>query len=187
MRLQWENGLVVAGELTVPHSKTEFGTGRAVPLTKRTCDALTLWLSRFPGADAYVFPFHRVKAGKKGQGPIVWDVDLSKPVREWKNAWRTAREKAGFTYRWHDLRHSLVSRLAENPHVSEETIRALAGHVSRRMLERYSHIRTHAKVAAIRSLEQDFQTAETADSEGEGVQKEAQSEPTAPLAPQLSP
>jgi len=39
--------------------------------------------------------------------------------------------------------------------VSEETIRALAGHVSRKMLERYSHIRLAAKQAAIQSLEAD--------------------------------
>ena len=37
--------------------------------------------------------------------------------------------------------------------MSEETIRALAGHVSRKMLERYSHIRLAAKQAAIQSLE----------------------------------
>jgi hypothetical protein len=37
--------------------------------------------------------------------------------------------------------------------VSEETIRALAGHVSHRMLERYSHIRTRAKEDTIRTLE----------------------------------
>jgi hypothetical protein len=43
--------------------------------------------------------------------------------------------------------------LAENPNVSEETIRALAGHVSRKMLERYSHIRVQAKQAAIAALE----------------------------------
>jgi hypothetical protein len=36
--------------------------------------------------------------------------------------------------------------------VSEETIRAFAGHVSRKMLERYSHIRLAAKQAAIPSL-----------------------------------
>jgi hypothetical protein len=36
---------------------------------------------------------------------------------------------------------------------SEETIRALAGHVSRKMLERYSHIRLAAKQIAIQSLE----------------------------------
>ncbi|HKD68547.1 MAG TPA: tyrosine-type recombinase/integrase, partial [Candidatus Binataceae bacterium] len=56
-------------------------------------------------------------------------------------------------FRWHDLRHTFITRLAENPAVSEQTITALAGHVSRRMLERYSHIRRAAKQAAIASLE----------------------------------
>src|SRR5215831_15436262 len=56
------------------------------------------------------------------------------------------------SFRWHDLRHIFVSRLAENPAVSEQTITALAGHVGRRMLERYRHIRTEAK-RAIESLE----------------------------------
>ena len=57
-------------------------------------------------------------------------------------------------YRPHDMRHTFISRLAENPNVSEQTIKALAGHVSRQMLERYSHIRSQAKQAAIRALEQ---------------------------------
>jgi hypothetical protein len=48
---------------------------------------------------------------------------------------------------------TFVSRLAQNPNVSEQTIRALAGHVSRQMLEHYSHIRSQAKLAAIRCLE----------------------------------
>ena len=38
--------------------------------------------------------------------------------------------------------------------MSEQTIKALAGHVSRQMLERYSHIRSQAKQAAIQALEQ---------------------------------
>jgi hypothetical protein len=38
--------------------------------------------------------------------------------------------------------------------VSEQTIKALAGHVSRQMLERYSHIRSEAKQAAIQALKQ---------------------------------
>ncbi|MFB3920555.1 MAG: hypothetical protein ACE145_02470 [Terriglobia bacterium] len=49
---------------------------------------------------------------------------------------------------------TLVSRLAENPAVSEEAIKSLAGHVSQRMLERYIHIRARAKRAAIEALEQ---------------------------------
>ena len=60
---------------------------------------------------------------------------------------------AGVRYRWHDLRHTFISRLAENPVVSEQTIMALAGHVSKSMLARYSHIRQAAKQTAIDSLE----------------------------------
>jgi hypothetical protein len=44
-------------------------------------------------------------------------------------------------------------RLFENPNNSEETVRALAGHVSRKMMEHYSHIRQKAKEAAIAGLD----------------------------------
>jgi len=37
------------------------------------------------------------------------------------------------------------------PDISEQTIRSLAGHVSNQMLQHYSHIRSHAKQAAIMS------------------------------------
>ncbi|MGH9357699.1 MAG: tyrosine-type recombinase/integrase, partial [Terriglobia bacterium] len=63
----------------------------------------------------------------------------------WKKAWQVVLERAGLDYRWHDARHTFVSRLCENPAVSETTIMALAGHVSKRMMERYSHVRTQAK------------------------------------------
>ena len=65
-----------------------------------------------------------------------------------------ASKTAGITYRPHDMRHTFISRPAENPGVSEQTIKALAGHVSRQMLERYSHIRSEAKQAAILALDQ---------------------------------
>jgi hypothetical protein len=48
------------------------------------------------------------------------------------------------------LLRAFVSRLAENPAVSEQTIMALAGLVSKSMLARYSH---SAKEAAIMALE----------------------------------
>jgi len=92
------------------------------------------------------------------------DVDFSRPIGEWKSAWRRALKTAGVKVRWHDLRHTLVSRLAENPAVSEETIRALAGHVSHAMLARYSHIRSEAKRAAILALEHRESLKETSNS-----------------------
>jgi integrase len=156
LTLEWSNGVIVAGHLTVPQSKTEAGTGRMVPLTRRVCGALTIWLSRFSEAvpDSYVFPRHKVGLSGKDREPMVWAVNLGEPIGEWKKTWQRTRRLADLDYRWHDMRHTFITRLAENPNVSEETIRALAGHVSRRMLERYSHIRTRAKQDAIRTLEQ---------------------------------
>jgi len=48
-------------------------------------------------------------------------------VSEWKSAWYRALDQANLDYRWHDLRHTFITRLLENPEVSEETVRALAG------------------------------------------------------------
>ena len=159
--LKIENESVVSGKLIVPRSKTPAGAGRVVPLSRRVCAVLTLWLARFTNArpDSYVFPFHRIGIGGDKCEPVMWDIDLSKPMAEWKNAWTKACRTAGVKYRWHDLRHTFISRLAENPAVSEQTIRSLAGHVSRRMMDRYSHIRDRARRAAIEVLE--TQVAET--------------------------
>jgi len=88
------------------------------------------------------------------RAPVLYSVDLNRPTGSWRKAWRIASKAAGVRYRPHDMRHAFISRLAENPGVSEQTIKALAVHVSRQMLERYSHIRSEAKQAAIQSLEQ---------------------------------
>ncbi len=154
LRLDWKAGVIVAGEVVVPRSKTEAGTGRSVPFTPDVCSTLTLWLSRFPAAteDSYVFPRHKVQMLKGGRDARIVSPVLSKPMQSWQRAWRTALKEAGVHYRWHDLRHTFVTRLAENPAVSEQTIKAMAGHVSKQMLERYSHIRRQAKQDAIAAL-----------------------------------
>ena len=155
--LVWRNGAIAEGEIVVGRSKTEAGSGRLIPLTRRACAALTLWLSRFPdaGPDAFAFPFHHVGFAGNGRQPHIWGVDLNRPMGtySYKRAWNTARVKAGVDYRLYDARHTFVTRLAENSAVSEETIRQLAGHVSPRMLARYAHIRIQARRAAIATLE----------------------------------
>ena len=55
------------------------------------------------------------------------------------------------TDRFNDLRDTFNSRLAESQ-ASDSTVMALAGHVSRAMMERYSHIRTEAKRKAVDTL-----------------------------------
>jgi integrase len=54
--------------------------------------------------------------------------------------------------RFHDLRHHSITRLAEAG-VPEQTLMAIAGHVSRKMLDHYSHIRVQAKRDAVQLLE----------------------------------
>jgi integrase len=153
--LTWTNGEITSGEVVVPKSKTAAGTGRLIPFTRRVCASLSLWLPRFPdaGPDSFVFPFHQVGIGGNSRKVQMYNVALDRPMGSWRKAWLDACKKAGVKYRWHDLRHTFISRLAENANVSEQTIRSLAGHVSRQMLERYSHIRSQAKHAAIRALE----------------------------------
>ena len=53
--------------------------------------------------------------------------------------------------RFHDLRHHSISELAESQ-ASDSTIMAIAGHVSPKMLQHYSHVRIQAKRAALDSL-----------------------------------
>jgi hypothetical protein len=53
--------------------------------------------------------------------------------------------------RFHDLRHHAITELAESQ-TSDSTIMALAGHVSRKMLEHYSHVRQDAKRDAVSLL-----------------------------------
>ena len=80
--------------------------------------------------------------------------DPTRPITSWRTAWRKLTRKAGLAgLRFHDLRHHAITELAESG-ASEQTIMAIAGHVSRRMLERYSHIRLEAKRNALEALSQ---------------------------------
>src|SRR5260370_37508403 len=53
--------------------------------------------------------------------------------------------------RFHDLRHLAITELAESQ-VSDQTIMAIAGHVSQKMLARYSHVRSEARRQAVAAL-----------------------------------
>jgi integrase len=53
--------------------------------------------------------------------------------------------------RFHDLRRQPITELAEKG-VPEQTLMGIAGHVSRRMLDHYSHARLAAKRAALDAL-----------------------------------
>jgi integrase len=58
------------------------------------------------------------------------------------------RKEAGVKGRWHDNRHTLVTQLAESG-AGDEVIMSIAGHVSRAMMHRYSHVRMETKRRAL--------------------------------------
>jgi len=74
-----------------------------------------------------------------------------RPVEGLRKPWTQVCKAAKVSCRFHDLRHTFISRLAESQ-ASASTVMALAGHVSRAMMERYSHIRMEAKRKAVDTL-----------------------------------
>jgi hypothetical protein len=72
---------------------------------------------------------------------------------QWDTAWRALRDGAGLNgLRFHDLRHTVITELAEMG-VADHVLESISGHLSRRMLEHYSHIRIDAKRQALDALD----------------------------------
>ena len=79
-------------------------------------------------------------------------LDPTQPASKWDTAWRALRDAAGLPgLRFHDLRHTVVTRLLEAGE-PDHVVESITGHLSRRMLEHYSHIRLTAKKAALDRL-----------------------------------
>jgi integrase len=142
--LRWEQiDLIDKKALTVGKSKTAAGTGRVIPLNETAIAALiahAAWYTRRFRAcrpEWFVFAFGT---------PL--PKDPARPITSFKTAWTKVREKAGVKGRWHDNRHTLVTELAESG-AGDEVIMSIAGHVSRAMLSRYSHVRMEAKRRAL--------------------------------------
>jgi integrase len=164
--LQWSDVDLFARTLTIRKSKTAAGE-RVVPLTGVAVSALARLRGRAEGFGA-VEPSHYVFAafvpkftfnGKRVVDYNVTEFDPKRHLKSWRTAWRTLTKKAGLPgFRFHDLRHCAITQLAENG-TSDSTIMAIAGHVSRRMLERYSHVRMEAKRTAMETLAVSTRTA----------------------------
>jgi integrase len=151
--LKWKQVDFLGSALTVGKSKTLAGTGRVIPLNPRALAVLTHWRGLFSTAqpEHYVFPHEKYGLAGNDRQPCAWETDPAQPMHRWKVAWESARKAAKVSCRFHDLRHTFISRLAESQ-ASDSTVMALAGHVSRAMMERYSHIRMEAKRRAVDTL-----------------------------------
>jgi integrase len=139
-QIRWNQiDLIDKKALTVGKSKTAAGTGCIIPLNETALAALVEhadWYTRRFGEcrpEWYVFAFGT---------PL--PKDPTRPITSFKTAWTKVRKQAGVKGRWHDNRHTLVTELAESG-AGDEVIMSIAGHVSRAMLSRYSHVRMEAK------------------------------------------
>ncbi len=143
--LQWQDVNLLDRTLMVWRGKTTAGE-RVIPLNADAMPAILELYHRaqaFGGTepDHYVFP-----ACQNGR------IDPIRPQKSWRSAWRSLRKKAGLArLRFHDLRHHAITELAESQ-ASDQTIMAIAGHVSPRMLAHYSHVRLEAKRRALDAL-----------------------------------
>jgi integrase len=144
--LTWAQIKFAKGYLVVGQSKTEAGEGRTIPPDSSLLPVLreyAVWYREKFGEtrpEWYVFPF-----GKPCPS------DPTRPITTFKTAWNNVRKNAKVTGRWHDNRHTLITDLAESG-AGDQTIMDIAGHVSKRMLRHYSHIRMEAKRAALESI-----------------------------------
>jgi integrase len=100
------------------------------------------------------------EAGRRaGRSAAKEAVESGRGFRAGIAAWRQAA--APFVgLRFHDLRHLAVTKLAESE-ASDAVIQAIAGHMSRAMMEHYSHIRAAAKRKAVDSLRSYIPSEET--------------------------
>ena len=145
--------------LAIKRSGTKTDAGcRLIPLNNAAVWALTRLFQRAEllkavEPDHFLFPAFRYKHTKEAKPEGTAFYDPTKPMVSWRSGWRTLTLKAGLKgLRFHDLRHHSITRLAEAG-VPEQTLMAIAGHVSKAMLEHYSHIRLAAKRAAVDALD----------------------------------
>jgi integrase len=175
--LRWQDVDLFSRVATIRRSKTAAGH-RTIPLNGDAMAALTRLLERaqahrcsqpehyiFPTCEHLTFdPLHPQKGWRTAWRKLVREtehrvgreaareaVQSGGGFREARAAWKQAAAPLR-GLRFHDLRHQAITEMAEAG-ASDATLMAVAGHMSRRMLEHYSHVRMAAKRAALDKLE----------------------------------
>ena len=155
--LRWNQIDFVNRALRVGKSKTDHGAGRPVPLNRRALATMRRWAKQFPDRKPtdYVFPSEQVGFSGDDEIPEVFDTDPTKPISTWKTAWTTARTAADVRCRFHDLRHTVVTRLLEagQPFAVVADIMGWSPATAMRMMKRYGHIGNPARRQAMAALD----------------------------------
>lgn len=140
-------------------TKTDAGA-RLIELNQAATEAVTRLYMRAQtlGAsesDHYLLPAELSRHTKNGdplKGGIGFDARLHQ--ESWRSAWRSLLKAVGLEgLRFHDLRHSFVSFMAERG-VPLPIVRSMVGHMSAKMTRYYTHISTQAARQAVELLDQ---------------------------------
>jgi integrase len=159
--LQWKQVDLERQTVRVGKSKTEAGTGRIIPLNDRATKVLQFWGDQFPDREDehFVFPSERYGAGGNKFEPTVYDVTPTQAINSWKEAWESVKETAGVSIRFHDLRHTCVTRMLEGgvPLSVVASILGWSPATTARMAKRYGHIGQIAQRQAVAVLEKSIE------------------------------
>jgi integrase len=143
--LRWSDVDLFEGAMTILDSKTAAGR-RRIPLNSDAIHGFRLLVDRasklgIARPECYVFPSCENS-----------HIDATHPQKTWRTAWRNLTRAAGLKgFRFHDLRHQCITELLEGG-APEAAVLSIAGHVSRKMMEHYSHVRMQAKRKALEGL-----------------------------------
>ncbi|MFL6228925.1 MAG: tyrosine-type recombinase/integrase [Pyrinomonadaceae bacterium] len=130
LNLRWDRVDFQRDVIWVPNAKT--GQSYTVPMSAQVREIM-LELRRKARGSIYVFA----------------NPETGKPYTELRRPFDTACRDAGIEgLRWHDLRHTFGTRLAEAGH-SEATIAELMGHSNPKTTRRYTHGTERAKRMAV--------------------------------------
>ena len=170
---RWSDVDLFKREISIERSKTEAGH-RLIPLNDEAMAAFARLRKRaqmvgggapehfvFPACENANFDFEHhqktfrtawrtlVKATAKRAGDSAAE-EASKAGTDPEAARRSAMKP--FTgFRFHDLRHQSITEMAEAG-VPEAAMQSIAGHLSKKMLDHYSHVRLAAKRQAVEAL-----------------------------------
>ena len=155
--MHWEQVDFERRTVRVGKSKTEVGTGRVIPLNDKATKVLKFWADQFPDRKPahFVFPSERYGAGGDDFEPTLFDVDPETPIGSWKESWESVKRRTGVVVRFHELRHTCVTRMLEGgvPLSVVASILGWSPATTARMAKRYGHIGQVAMRQAVEVLD----------------------------------
>lgn len=159
--LQWKRVDFSNQCLQFGKDKTASGTGRFVPLSPRAMASLRFWAEQFPARqpDDYLFPSERYGASGDEFKTCVYSTDPQKPMARFKASWEKAKRDAQVECRFHDLRHTAISRMIDAgvPLPKAAKIVGWAPATMVRMAARYGHFTLDSPRDAVGAISPEIQ------------------------------